>query len=57
MMRKIVDVLKCNWLLLLAISVFIAFMFLFPEALFRWKTPLHPPVWDSGFLVVGMVSL
>lgn len=57
MMRKIADALKCNWLLLLTISVFIAFMFFFPEAVFRWKPPLHPPVWESGFHVVGTVSL
>ncbi|MBF6671178.1 hypothetical protein [Glutamicibacter sp. FBE19] len=56
MKRTIADLLKDNWKLLLAISLFIAFMVFFPESVFRWKPPLHPPVWDSGFSVVGAVS-
>lgn len=58
MMRKIADVLKRNWILLLASSLIISFAIVYSYKFFGLTTgPLLPPVWESGFLVVGTVSL
>lgn len=58
MMHKIAGVLKRNWIFLLVSSLIITFMLFFSDEFFGLTTgPLLPPVWESGFLVVGTVSL